>query len=124
MATVAVIGASKDRGKFGNKAVRAYRDAGWTVYPVNPREDEVEGIKAYKSVADVPGTIDRATLYLPPAVGVSVLEDVAAKGVGELWISPGSGSAELIGKAKELGIVTIVDCSIVAIGKSPGEYGQ
>ena len=122
MATVAVIGASKDRGKYGNKAVRAYRDAGWTVYPVNPREDEVEGLKAYASVADVPGEIDRATLYLPPAIGIGVLEDVAAKGVGELWINPGSGSPELMDKAKALGIVTVVGCSIVAIGRSPREY--
>jgi hypothetical protein len=122
MATVAVIGASRDRAKYGNKAVRAYRDAGWTVYPVNPREEEIEGIRAYRSVADVPGEIDRATLYLPPAVGVGVLEEIAAKGVGELWVNPGSGSAELIETARALGIVTVEACSIVAIGKSPGAY--
>jgi len=65
---VAVIGASNDRSKFGNRAVRAYRLQGHTVIPINPHEREVEGLKAYKSVLDVPGTIDMASFYVPPDV--------------------------------------------------------
>src|SRR5262249_27503458 len=72
--TVAVIGASNIREKFGNKAVRAYLRQGWTVYPVNPNEREVEGLKSYPSITDIPGPVTRATLYLPPEVGVGVLE--------------------------------------------------
>lgn len=54
MKTVAIIGASNDPRKFGNKAVRAFLQQGFTVYPVNPNEAEVEGIEAYKSIRDVP----------------------------------------------------------------------
>ena len=63
--TVAVIGASANRAKFGNKALRAFERQGYTVIPINPNEPEVEGHKTYASVLDVPGTIDMATVYVP-----------------------------------------------------------
>ena len=66
MKTVAIIGASNDRGKFGNKAVRAFQQQGYTVYPVNPGETEIEGLPAYKSILDVPVRPDMASVYLPP----------------------------------------------------------
>jgi len=72
MASVAVIGASNARQKFGNKAVRAYLRQGWTVYPVNPNEKTVEGLSVYPTIADVPGTVDRVTMYVPPAVGIPI----------------------------------------------------
>ena len=59
---VAVIGASTDRAKFGNKAVRAFLNHGDQVVPINPKEDEIEGLPAYPSVRDVPGEIDLAVL--------------------------------------------------------------
>ena len=66
MATVAVIGASNAPHKYGNKAVRAYLRQGWTVYPVNPTEKTVEGLKVYPTVTDVPGPVDRVAMYVPP----------------------------------------------------------
>ena len=50
---VAVIGASSDPRKFGNRAVRAFRRQGYTVIPINPNESQVEGLKTYASVLDV-----------------------------------------------------------------------
>jgi predicted CoA-binding protein len=117
--TVAVIGASNVKEKFGNKAVRAYLRQGWTVYPVNPREREVEGLKSYASVTDIPGPVQRATLYLPPEVGVGVLEGIKQKGVAELYVNPGAESDELMSKAEELGLDPIWACSIVEIGERP-----
>ena len=73
---VAVIGASSNRSKFGNRAVRAFRRQGYTVVPINPHEAEIEGLKAYASVLDVPGPIDMATLYVPPDVGERVIESL------------------------------------------------
>ena len=67
--TVAVVGASADRSKYSNKSVRAHLAQGWTVYPVNPKGGEIEGLQAYPSITDVPQPLDRVTLYLPPAVG-------------------------------------------------------
>ena len=116
---VAVVGASRDRHKFGNKAMRAFRDAGHTVIPINPHENEVEGIKAYKSVLDVPGTIDMASFYVPPDVGEQVMDEIAKKGITEVWLNPGAESDRLIRHARALHIEPIIACSIVAIGQDP-----
>ena len=123
MPSVAVIGASSNRSKFGNKAVRAYADQGYTVYPVNPNSAEIEGHKAYASILDIPAEqIDRVTVYLPPSVGLSVVEEVAKKKVGDFWLNPGSESPELVARAKSLGLKVVSACSIVAIGVSPAQY--
>jgi predicted CoA-binding protein len=119
---VAIIGASSNRSKFGNKALRAFRTQGYTVVPINPNEPEVEGHKAYPSVLDVPDPIDMATVYVPPRVGVRIMEDLAAKGVGEVWLNPGADSEDVVARARELGLRTIQACSIVGIGESPGRY--
>jgi predicted CoA-binding protein len=116
---VAVIGASSNRSKFGNRAVRAFQQQGYTVVPINPHETEVEGLKVYRSVMDVPGTIDMASIYLPPEIGLQVIEEVARKGIPEVWLNPGAESDALIERAKALHIQPIVACSVVAIGENP-----
>ena len=116
---VAVIGASSNRNKFGNRALRAFRQQGYTVVPINPREAEVEGLKAYASVLDVPGTIDMASFYVPPEIGERVIGEVAKKGIAEVWLNPGAESDALIARARALQIQPIVACSIVAIGQNP-----
>jgi predicted CoA-binding protein len=116
---VAVIGASNDRRKFGNRAVRAYLEQGYTVVPINPHEAEVEGLKAYRTIAEVPVAVDLASFYVPPDVGVQVIDDVARKGIAEVWLNPGAESDELIARAKALSLRPIVACSIIAIGQNP-----
>ena len=117
-----MIGASSDRSKFGNKAVRAFLHHGDTVIPINPREPEVEGLTAYRTLLDVPGPIDMATFYVPPRVGLALLDDVITKGIGEVWFNPGADSPELLAKARTLGLRAVAACSIVAIGESPAMY--
>lgn len=116
---VAVIGASNNRQKFGNRAVRAFMRQGYTVVPINPNEREVEGIRAYGSVLEVPGPIDMASFYVPPAVGEQVIEEVARKQIPEVWLNPGAESEELIARARSLSVKPIVACSIVAVGQNP-----
>jgi acyl-CoA synthetase (NDP forming) len=117
-----VIGASSDRSKFGNKAVRAFLNHGDQVVPINPREAEVEGLKAYRSVLDVPTAIDMATFYVPPAVGEAVIDEVARKGIREVWLNPGADSEALAARARALDIEAHRACSILGIGDSPSRY--
>jgi len=117
--TVAIIGASNDRGKFGNKAVRAYLKQGYTVFPVNPKEETIEGIKAYKSILEIPDEVDRVSVYLPPKLTVAVLDEIARKGTKALFLNPGSESEAAVEKARALGLDPILACSIIDIGETP-----
>ncbi|MCB9875852.1 MAG: CoA-binding protein [Planctomycetaceae bacterium] len=118
--TVAVLGASADRSKFGNKSVRAHLQQGYDVYPINPRGGEIEGLKVYESLADVPvERLTRISVYLPPQIGLKMLDEIVAKGCDEFWLNPGSDSDEVVTKARELGLDPIVACSIVDVGVSP-----
>jgi len=119
MKTVAVLGASRDRSKFGNKAVRGFAGQGFTVWPVNPKETEIEGLRCYRSVRDLPARPDRVTVYLPPAVLLGVLPEIAERGCEEVWLNPGSDSPEAVAAAERLGLNVIQACSLIAIGVSP-----
>ncbi len=121
--TVAILGASADRSKYGNKSVRAHLRAGYDVYPVNPKADQIEGLRAFASLDDVPvDRLDRISVYLPPAVTLNSLETIAARGAGETFFNPGTATAEILEKARQLGIQVHAACSIVDLGLSPAEF--
>ncbi len=122
MPTVAVIGASNDRRKFGNKALRAFRAQGYTLIPINPRLAEVEGERAYPRLTDYPGTIDEATVYVPAEAGLGVIEDIAAKKIPIVWLNPGADDPEVVIRARALGLQPRVACSIIGVGESPSRY--
>jgi predicted CoA-binding protein len=117
--SVAIVGASADRSKFGNKAVRAFQQQGYTVYPVNPKEAAIEGLPVFKSISDVPVRPNLISVYLPPPVLLKVLPAIAAKGCDEFWLNPGTESDEVIAEAEKLGLNIIQACSIVGIGMTP-----
>jgi predicted CoA-binding protein len=118
--TIAVVGASRDRKKYGNKCVRAYRQAGWTVYPVNPASTEVEGLPTYASLDQVPAPLDRISVYLPPASTAKLLD---ALPIGpEVFFNPGSADDEILAAARRRGLAALAACSIVAIGLSPASF--
>ncbi|MBI4360596.1 CoA-binding protein [Candidatus Micrarchaeota archaeon] len=119
MPSIAIIGASNHPDKFGYKAVKAYLDKGWTVYPVNPKESDILGTRCYSTIQTVPGVPDFASLYIPPAVALNVLEDIARKGVKKVYFNPGTESGPALSKAKSLGLEPIAACSIRAIGYDP-----
>jgi uncharacterized protein len=113
--TVAIIGASADRTKFGNQAVRAHLAAGWTVYPVNPKATEIEGLPAYASLALTPRPLTRISLYLPPALGLAVLLEIAAANAEQFFVNPGANSPELLAAAATIGLRPLLACSILAV---------
>lgn len=122
--SVAILGASRDRRKYGNKSVRAHTAQGYEVFPINPHASEIEGLTAFPSLADLPvDRLDRVSVYLPPEIGITLLVKIAAKHPAEVWFNPGSDSSELLERARALGLNVISACSIVDIGRSPVEFG-
>lgn len=120
--TVAIVGASNDRHKFGNKAVRAYLAEGYIVYPVNLSESHIEGQPAFRSLLDIQDDIGRVCLYLQPEKSLTILDEIGRKGVSEVFFNPGTSSPEVISRAQTLGINAILDCAILYIGRSPTEF--
>jgi predicted CoA-binding protein len=120
--TVAVVGASSDRRKFGNKALRAFQAEGYTVVPINPNEPEVEGIRTYGSVLDVPGAVDLATVYVQPEVTLRLLDEFARKKIPEIWVNPGAEDDAVMADARRRGLNVIFACSIIGIGRSPSHF--
>jgi predicted CoA-binding protein len=119
MKSVAIMGASKDRNKYGNKAVRAFLQQGYKVYPVNLKETEIEGLPVFRGIGDVPGRPDMVSVYLSPEDLIGILPEIAAKGCDELWLNPGAESGEVLAEAERLGLNVIQACSIVGVGVSP-----
>jgi len=122
--SIAIIGASADRRKYGNKAVRAFKQGGWSVFPVNAKADEIEGLRCYHSLSEVPDPVDRISLYVPPAIGKQLLAEIAEKHPAEFFLNPGSEDEELVRKAEALGLKPIQACSIVNIGLRPDMFSD
>ncbi len=120
--TVAVVGASRQRSKYGNKCVRAFRDRGYEVFPINPSADEVEGLPALASLADLPVEPDRISLYLPPDQTRELIPQLARFPAAQVWFNPGCADTEILAAAAAAGIDVHDGCSIVALGLSPAQY--
>jgi predicted CoA-binding protein len=114
----AVIGASTDRAKYGNKALRAYMQAGRRVIPVNPHEATVEGLKAYASVLDIPEHVHAISIVTPPAVTEKVVREALEAGIEHIWMQPGAESDEAVNFARARGANVIAGdaCILVVLG--------
>jgi predicted CoA-binding protein len=117
----AVVGASTDRSKYGNKVLRCYQQNGRTVYPVNPKAPEVEGLRAYPSLAALPAPVPAISIITPPAATEQVVREARAAGVKHVWMQPGAESDEAIRTAEAQGINVIAGgpCLLVVMG-----YGE
>jgi len=114
----AVVGASTDRLKYGNKVLRCYQQHGKEVYPINPKATEVEGLKAYPSLAALPVKVRAISVITPPAATEQVVREAAAAGVTHVWMQPGAESDEAIRTAEALGLSVLAEgpCLLVVLG--------
>lgn len=103
----AIVGASNDRAKFGNRIYRDLRSAGYRVYPVNPNIEQVEGDRAYPSLQALPVKPEVADIVVPADVGVRIADDAREAGIRYFWLQPGAETDELIEYARSLGLQVI-----------------
>ncbi len=114
----AVVGASVDRSKYGNKVLRCYQQHGREVFPINARAEEVEGLKAYPALAALPVGVKAISVITPPAITEQVVQEAAAAGVQHIWMQPGAESEAAIRSAEALGLSVIAGgpCLLVVMG--------
>ena len=114
----AVVGASRDRHKYGNKVLRAYIQRGDTVYPINPFADEVEGLPVYATLAELPQFVHGISIIVPPELTDEVIRQAGELGIQHVWFQPGAEEDAAIQRATELGMNVIANgpCLLVAVG--------
>ncbi|MBL8749580.1 MAG: CoA-binding protein [Planctomycetes bacterium] len=114
----AVVGASQDRAKYGNKVLRCYQQHGFPVVGVHPKLTEVEGVPCHASLKAIPGPARAVSVVAPPAAAAQIVADAIAAGVKHMWFQPGAEEAGAIATARKAGISVVADgpCVLVALG--------
>jgi len=120
----AVVGASTNRAKYGNKVLRVYQQTGRTAYPINPRAQTIEGVTAYpdlQTLADaLSGPVHGISIITPPAITEQVMQQAADLGIQHAWMQPGAESADAIRIGEQAGMNVIAGnaCLLVVLGFS------
>ena len=114
----AVVGASENRDKYGNKVLRCYLQNDRQAVPVNPRSETVEGLECYRDLASIPGAVDAVSVITPPSISEQVIADAAELGIKHVWLQPGAENSRCIALGEELGLNLIAGgpCLLVALG--------
>ena len=92
---IALIGASNDKQKYGNKIYCDLRNKGYNVVPINPKEKLIEGDKAYASIEEMESLPEIANFVVPPSIAMKITPHITELGIKHLWFQPGSESKEL-----------------------------
>jgi predicted CoA-binding protein len=113
----AVAGASTNREKYGNKILRCYLQNERKIYPVHPKESEIEGVPTVADLASLPEPVHGLSLVTPPPVTEKLVEAAAEHGIRRVWMQPGAESEAAIARAKDLGLSVIAGgpCLLVAL---------
>ncbi len=111
----AVVGANTDSKKYGNMIYKKLKSRGYTVYPVNPGYEEVEGDKCYKDLSSLPEKPEVIDMVISPKRGSAVIEEAAQLGIQNIWLQPGTYNSELLGLIKEKGLTEVQACVLVAL---------
>ncbi|MBN1956991.1 MAG: CoA-binding protein [Desulfuromonadales bacterium] len=111
----AVVGASVNRDKYGNKVLRCYQQNKRQVIPVHPSESEIEGLQCVAGVADLPDDVASLSIITPPQITEKVVEQAAAKGIKNIWMQPGAESPAAVQFCQDQGLNVIADGSCLLV---------
>lgn len=111
----AVVGATNNKESYGYKVFNKLRENNYTVYPVTPKFDEIDGVKTYKSIKDIPDNIEVVNFIVSPKIGISIIEDVIDLEIKNIWMQPGTRDPKIIEKATENDINVMLSCVLVEL---------
>lgn len=115
----AVVGASKNREKYGNKVVRCYLQHNKVVYPVHPLEKHIENLPCINNISDLPEQVKSISIITPPQTTEKIIAQIINKGqIKNIWMQPGSESQKAIMNCKKNNINVIAGgpCVLVFLG--------
>lgn len=120
----AVVGSFRNESKYGYKILKDLKNKGYTVYPVNPGVKEVEGLKCYPSIMEIPEAVDVVDLVTPPLVTEKILTECLQKGISRVWIQPGAESAEAIKYCEKNDIKVVYNACVMLGGPMDVNSGK
>jgi predicted CoA-binding protein len=110
---IAVVGLSPKTTRDSNKVAQYLLEQGYEVIPVNPGQEQILGMTCYKTLEDIPFTVDVADLFINPARIPPVVEQCIRIGVKTIWMQLGIVHNESASKAREAGIEVIMNRCIM-----------
>ncbi len=119
----ALIGLSRDPKKFSRTVFKELRAKGFDIYPVNPKMDDVEGVKCYHDISDLPQNVRHGLFMTPKAYTAGAVESAINQGFTHIWLQQGTESPEAIGLAKENNVNLVYGACIMMHGNPSGVHG-
>lgn len=119
---LAIVGASRKKGKFGNMALKELRAKGYHVFPVHPEAEKIEGEQCYPNLASLPEPVGAVLVVVPPAQTEQVVRDAAAAGIQRVWMQQGAESPAAIQFCKEQGLSEIHGECILMFAEPAGWF--
>ncbi len=118
--TFAVVGATRNKDKYGYQIFRILTDYGYKAYPVNPNYDSIDEFPCFPSLADLPGKPDVAVTVVPPDVTEKIIDEARRLGISTVWMPPGSGSAAAVRKCEDCRLGHVDEACVILAVKSLG----
>lgn len=105
---IAVVGASRNKNKFGNAAYKELKERGYQVFAVNPSAQEINGDACYPNLMSLKDQVDGVLVTVPAQQGIKVLQEAKEAGIHNVWVQQQAESPELlkVGKELELNLVS------------------
>ena len=112
---VAVIGASDKPDRYSYQAVMLLKEKGHNVFPVHQRIKEIDGIKVFPSIQEVPAAIDTVSMYVAADISSGLADQILAQKPRRIVFNPGAENSVLESKAKEKGVMCLNACTLVML---------
>jgi predicted CoA-binding protein len=119
---LAVVGVSRGGRHFGNSACRALREKGYRVYPVNRHAGQIDGMRCYAHLADLPEKVGGVLIVVPPRDAIDVIHDAAAAGITRVWLQQGAESQAALILCEQLGMDVVAGECILMFAHPTGVH--
>lgn len=119
---IALVGASNDKNKYGNKILLDLLSKNYNVVPINQKEDTIAGLKAYTKVQDLPSRPSIINFVVPPEIGLDITKELVEEGYNHFWYQPGAESEDLTNLLTQKNKDFIDDKCIMVVTRLSSNY--
>jgi hypothetical protein len=106
----AVVGATPKKNRFGYKIVKKLKENNYNIFPVNPKFEEIAGLKCYDNLSSIEQKIDVVDMVVNPKQGIKIMEEIKKLKIKYVWLQPGTRSDEIRDFAAQNNIKLIENC--------------